>query len=367
MMKEKGRRAKKGHLHQVGLFGAAAVICAAAPALAETGPEKPLKPKTIAERFCEADEFSACDPVIAFVEENDAFFSGQDRNYSQGFRLEYVTGGRRIVGLPGLAQKFVPVASYLTGKEIRQGFGIAQEIYTPRDLTLVNPNPADRPYAAFLYFSGTATARNPERRIQDSLQINLGIVGPAALGEPTQRNFHRLIRGIDPRGWSAQLRNEPAVEIVGQRQKAWRVFDLGPIESDVSLHGSAAFGNVRIYGAIGGTFRVGINLPEDAYPPRIRPAISAPASFNPRGIGGFYVFFGTEGRGILRDIFLDGNSFRPSGPSVDKRNFVQDIQGGAALNFSRVQVSLTLVQRSESFFGQFQNDKFGALSIQVAL
>ena len=350
-------------LKWVSLLG---LILAGTPAHAESPPAKRDK-RTLAERFCEADDRNTCHPVIAFVEENDAFFAGQDRNYSQGFQLQYLTGGQRIVGLPALVSKALPFAGYLKGKEIRQGFGIAQEIYTPRDLEVANPIQGDRPYAAFLYFSGTAVATNPEKRLQDALQINLGVVGPPALGEQTQRNFHKLIGAVDPLGWDNQLRTEPAFEIIGQRLKAWRLVDLGPLESDVSIHGSAAAGSVRVYGALGGEVRLGLNLPSDFYSPRVRPAIGGPASFNPRGLAGGYLFFGIEGRGILRDLFLDGGTFRRNPIRLDKRPFVADYQAGFAMHLGRVQVSFTLVQRSESFIGQVQSDKFGAFALQVAL
>ena len=54
----------------------------------------------------------------------------------------------------------------------------------------------------------------------DTLQLDLGVIGPAAGGEFVQNNFHRLI-GVSPaNGWANQLHNEPTIGLTFERR--WR-------------------------------------------------------------------------------------------------------------------------------------------------
>jgi lipid A 3-O-deacylase len=100
----------------------------------------------------------------------------------------------------------------------------------------------------------------------------------------------------------------------------------------------------------------------------VRPALSGADYFDPAGLDnntGFYFFVGVQGRAVGRNIFLDGNSFRPS-PSVPRKAFVGDVQGGFAAQFNgwlRLDVSVSL--RSEEFRGQATPDDIviGALTV----
>ncbi len=63
------------------------------------------------------------------------------------------------------------------------------------------------------------TGRDEPTRL-DTLQLDLGVIGPAAGGEFVQNNFHNLI-GVDPAyGWGNQLHNEPTVGLTFERR--WR-------------------------------------------------------------------------------------------------------------------------------------------------
>jgi lipid A 3-O-deacylase len=76
----------------------------------------------------------------------------------------------------------------------------------------------------------------------------------------------------------------------------------------------------------------------------------------------WYVFFGAEGRGVLRNIFLDGNTFRNS-YSVDKKPFVGDVQGGIAVVMGRSRLAYTHILWIEKFDTQDDTDHFGSISL----
>lgn len=317
----------------------------------------------LAETHALAESQALSKGVISLTSEND-LFGGTDRNYTNGLRIERVGPADRVFPLLREAADLVPGID-LERIKLRQGFALAHSIYTPEDISAPIPDPNDRPYAGWLHVSGTVVAS--DARTQDALQLNLGVIGPAAGGEFVQSNWHELISGVEPEGWDSQLRNEPGLEVIVQRL---RLFD-GPdlpfgLETDYGLHFGAAVGNVRTYGAVGGMARIGFDLASDFGPPRIRPALAGAGVFAPGETLGGYVFAGIDGRAVARDIFLDGNTFRDS-PSVDdRRPLVGDVQAGIALHYQDIQLAFTYVHRTEQFIAQAGPQRFGAVSISVA-
>jgi len=81
---------------------------------------------------------------------------------------------------------------------------------------------------------------------------------------------------------------------------------------------------------------------------------------------GWYVFAGIDGRTVLHNIFLDGNTVASS-HSVSKRTFVGDFQAGIAIVFGRMTVAYTHVLRTREFDAQPRQDRFGALSLTFNL
>ena len=149
---------------------------------------------------------------------------------------------------------------------MRVTYSLGQDIFTPEDIGERDLIKDDRPYAGWLYGGIGLTSENGKRL--DTLELNLGIVGPYSLADETQDNWHKLI-GIDrPKGWRNQLENEPGIVLYYERK--WRslaklpVEDIIPIDDlafDFTPHVGAALGNVFTYGAAGFTLRFGDDLP----------------------------------------------------------------------------------------------------------
>ncbi|MEO1100431.1 MAG: lipid A deacylase LpxR family protein [Pseudomonadota bacterium] len=304
--------------------------------------------------------------VISLTIEND-LFGGTDRNYSNGLRLERMASEENTFGILKSAARLLPGID--VDNQVRQGYALSHVIYTPEDISAVIPDPQDRPYAGWLNVSFTGVAQ--DRDTQSTVQLNLGIVGPSAGADFVQTNWHDLINVNEPRGWDSQLKDEPGIELIGQRQELVGRYDL-PLDmrSDVAVHGGLALGNVRTYANVGAMARLGFgadSLRSDFSPPRIRPALSGGGVYQPDDGFGAYLFAGVDVRAIARDIFLDGNTFRDS-PSVDDRQvFVGDIQSGIAFRYRSTQVAFTYVHRTEQFRAQDGPQRFGAISLSVAM
>jgi hypothetical protein len=108
--------------------------------------------------------------------------------------------------------------------------------------------------------------------------------------------------------------------------------------------------------------RIGYDLPADYGPPRVRPSLPGSDFFIPQKKLGWYLFAGVEGRAVVRNIFLDGNTFVDS-HSVDKKPFIGNLQTGLALIYGDVRLSYTHVFNTREFEGQQEAGEFGAVSL----
>ena len=263
--------------------------------------------------------------IFTFQVENDVFnrFSPTDRDYTSGVRFGWLSPSitdmpAGIVALTTLPTFFGEAPSDSVVRRI--GLSVGQNIYTPNDVSTSQPIFNDRPYAAWLYASFalqyTYKRRDEKTGMQDpvrldTLQLDLGLIGPAAGGEFVQNNFHKLIGVATANGWANQLHNEPTIGLGFERR--WRtartvVFEDPKLELDFIPRIGAALGNVAIYGDIGGTARIGKNLRDDFGPPRPRPALPGSEAFIGDGTFGWYLFAGVDGQVVGRNIFLDGNT-----------------------------------------------------------
>lgn len=325
------------------------------------GPADQDAPKTFKERV-PLDILTNGDQFITLNFENDSIGEGTDQNYTSGVRLSWFDAG---VPLPAFADE---LADYVPTFDINEttsvSYAIGHNLYTPENIAATMPDPEDRPYAAFLY--GTAGLSTITDNHIDDLEVTLGVVGPWAQGEEIQRFVHDLIPSAkDPKGWDAQLENEPVIGLSWQRRfpeayaKSWR-----DLHVRVMPHAGLTLGNVYTYAAVGGSVQL---TPKEfrwqSQPLRVKPAIPGSGFFAvPKNRWAWSLFTGLEGRAIARNLFLDGNTFRDS-PSVDKKHLVLDANAGASLTYGSIQISYTLNYRTEEFHGQDGESLFGALSV----
>jgi hypothetical protein len=74
-----------------------------------------------------------------------------------------------------------------------------------------------------------------------------------------------------------------------------------------------------------------------------------------------HLFLSLDARWVMRDITLDGNTFRNS-HSVDKRPFVADIGYGIAADRGRWRIAFARYHRTREFAGQRQRPVFGSVT-----
>ncbi|MBP0443886.1 lipid A deacylase LpxR family protein [Roseomonas sp. SSH11] len=295
--------------------------------------------------------------TLSLTVEND-LFGGSDRYYTNGLLLTWRSPSAELPWPLNAMDRALDLA--FEPGALRWGLSLGQNIYTPRDTSTRRPDPRDRPYAGYLY--GAASLTRTTERTQTLAEIQLGVVGPSALGEFVQNNWHDVLNIRNAEGWDRQLKDEPAATILLERR--WRIpmGQVGPLQAEAIPVVAGALGNVQTYASAGALFRIGDGLDADWGPVRIRPALAGSGFFQPRQDFGWYVFAGLEGRAVARDIFLDGNTWR-DGPRVDRRVLLGDLQAGAAVMWRGVRFAYTHVLRSEEFYGQKGVQSFGSFSV----
>ena len=246
-------------------------------------------------------------------------------------------------------------------------YNLGQKIFTPEDITASPLQENDRPYAGYLYFGVSVLSRFKHEEnydIGNQFEITLGIVGSASLSEQSQKYIHRLTGSNDPNGWDNQLNNELAAGLSYSR--FWRFSH--PLREGLSFgfnpQISGAVGNVYTYGASGFMLRFGSDLKRDLSPPNIRPGFPGVIYFEGRKKPSWYIYLGLEGRLVLRNIFLDGNTFTDS-HSVEKKTLVGDMQYGFVYLFDTVRIAFSNMIRTDEFNNQKENSLYGAVNISI--
>jgi lipid A 3-O-deacylase len=311
--------------------------------------------------------------------ENDMLGNGTDQHYTHGFRLSSTHEEKREDALKALQA----IADQLPGmgaecaEDINwlYNFSVGQNMFTPLDIWDPFPIEDDRPYAGWLYFNFGLSADKRDiksncKKIKqlsdtlDTLELSLGVVGPASQADHVQTLVHDVFGGVDPKGWGHQLKNEPVVNLTYNRQ--WRFAGEEQGHWDVIPHAGFALGTVYTYANAGATVRLGQALNADYGPPRIRPSVPGSdfIKSGPKPDVSWYLFASVEGRVVARNIFLDGNTFADS-HSVDKYPLVGDVQTGAVLRYKDMRLSFTNILRSREFKKQQESSEFGALTLTL--
>ena len=296
--------------------------------------------------------------TFTFVWEND-WFGDQDRNYTNGLRLGWVSSQKAAKGIDRA------LADFLTGKpetaRVRRGFALGHSIFTPRDIREEAFLPDQHPYAGFLY--GEATSVIETDNSLDQFAVRIGLVGPSAGGEWVQNEFHSLIGADKAEGWDNQVRDEAGVDLIfDRRYRALAKFGSSDFGADIIPNAGATLGTLNTNARAGLTLRIGQDLKNDFGPPRIRPSLAGSGYFAPDDGFSWYLFGGVEGRYVAHDYILDGSLFRDDVRTVDSKDFVHDLQAGLVVQWGAVHLGLTYVERSKQFEEQAKPQRYGAVS-----
>jgi hypothetical protein len=303
--------------------------------------------------------------AFSFYLENDTF-TDTDKYYTNAVKFSWLS--RDLLAYEN-DKRFRPwVAKAISGLQFINdrddpdlryniALSIGQNLYTPEDTATTELIKNDRPYAAWLYGSMALHAKT--RRVLDTFELSLGVIGPIAQGETSQNNIHDFINTERAEGWDNQLEDEPGVMLTWLRTTR---LDPDPPKGfgfDLMYRYGATLGNIMTFANAGGEARFGYNPPADFGTSRIRPggAIAAPGKQPGKRDFGIYLFTDLDARLIGRNIFLDGNTFRDS-HRVDKKYLVADLAAGISAYYGPLRFTYSYVYRSDEFDGQEGTGQF---------
>jgi lipid A 3-O-deacylase len=289
--------------------------------------------------------------IASLTWENDAP-AGTDRHYTHGALISYFSSDNTLPHWTESFGRYLPSPGFDVDAQ-KYGFALGQQIYTPDDLDRRDLIEDDRPYAAWLFGRAALQRRGPgfaSSSAMEILALDLGIIGPEALGEEAQNVLHKN----GPKGWDNQLDTEIAFALRYVRRHLFetRFGDNWRLHLIPEL--SAAAGTLDTHFGAGGVVRFGYNVPNE---------FEVPHGPTQPQFGG-YIFSGLEGRWVLRNIFLDGNTFHSS-HSVDKELLVGELRVGLGLTLKRVEVIVGHAFLTDEFEAQKTDDSYSFATLLV--
>jgi lipid A 3-O-deacylase len=309
-------------------------------------------------------------PTLNVRIDND-LFAQRDEGYSSGVQVSVVSPNLKDYTddpcLPALAR-------WINGHLDRiqpEGFDeqnmvvrVSQGIYTPADRERSDLILDDRPYAGVLMVSLGYNARRGDHL--RTTQLGIGVVGPHAYAEQTQDFIHGFTRSRRFQGWNNQIKDEVLVSFVHERSQrlAFHPIGNGHLQWDAIGHWGGALGNYQTHANGGFELRLGRDLPNDFGSSPVRPAgdNTAPSKGESAARWSWHGFLATDARLVLRDITLDGNTFRDS-HSVDKKTVVGEAAIGAAMTYGAWKIALARYFRTREFDGQDTRPSYGSFTI----
>ncbi|MBL8959691.1 MAG: lipid A deacylase LpxR family protein [Gemmatimonadetes bacterium] len=229
-----------------------------------------------------------------------------------------------------------------TSRCLTTSISIGQEMYTPNLQRPPFSSPTwrdERPYAGWLW--GGLTGRSASRRSLRQLDAVVGVTGPPALGQLSQKIAHTINASYTTRarGWETQVGFQPGLQVgythalLALRGRVGRkaFVDLVP-------QGSATVGTVRTAVESGARLRLGYNL---SHP------------FDPRAWVGrtpleYWVSAGGRAAWVARDFSLDG-SILGDDRQVERVPGVRDYTFGAGLRMHRLLLTWEATTRSRQY------------------
>jgi len=255
--------------------------------------------------------------------DNDALFN-TDRWYSSGLRLGRVEArGDHEIELALVHEIYAPEAK-------RYEFGVV-----------------DRAPAARLLLAAARHDRSPD--LFQTLEVALGVRGPAALGRQLTDLMHRIIAAREI-VWSRQEPNrfDGSVAAARTHRRSW-----------FALHYGAVLGNQVAFAHAGADLRFGS---PGAGTVVLRHASTPPGGRASHGWGGF---IGASARRVVRNEMLH-RQYTAFAPDLERRNHVTRTAAGISWSRPGLDVSLAIVRESREFEGQRVPHGFGSLTLHMA-
>ena len=243
---------------------------------------------------------------LGFKSENDSYLAtGQDRYYTNGLFITFKRASK--------TKNYIDSLQFT--KKIWNAT-IGQYMYNAQSGQITNINYVDRPFAAYLYGGFALQYLNSKEHIK-KFELQVGTIGPNALGLEAQEVIRKTFGFYDIKGWEFQVKNE-----IGFNAKADLLYLLHRSANkkvDFTLPIEARLGNTFTSLSAGILFRTG-NLNPLYHSVATQSNVS---NFKEAGVSEkeFYFFLKPQLQLVAYDATIAGGLFRADkGPVTFKTN-----------------------------------------------
>lgn len=318
---------------------------------------------------------TAFNPLVSHVQatEDDAFdwvamtldndlFVGNDNGYTNGFYVALLDTPENEAYQPQPAFWVTPLMWSMPDdyRASLNMYSFAQTMSSPSDITIAIPAENELPYSALLSFRNSFVTVNSD--FADRATTTLGLVGPWALGEETQKFVHDLIGADEPKGWDTQLENELVFQF--SRARAWRSWSSRDGGADLVTTAEISAGTLLSSVNTSAYIRFGEQL-AGSYATML---FTSSRLSNPLAVKqGWFFYLGANAGYKFNQIFADGNTFRNSRSIDYDKEFIGLSTGiaksWAELAFTFAFVDANLIQNSEDDDALENLTRYGTLTV----
>ncbi len=262
--------------------------------------------------------------IIEFKWSND-FIYETDYYYTNGFAFEVL----------GPWAKPNPINAILIPNSkhsfTQYGITLIQDIYTPQERFDVEKQlDGDRPFAAYMLLGIIKKTYDPTKRTKIISALQIGVLGPAALGKETQNGIHDILpTSSRVNGWENQISNSLAINYTCEFYKS--LFEISWFELSGAAKGKLGIPFTQV--ELGGILRLGYF---DSYPKGF--------DMFSRRKWSAYFFAEMFGKAVGYNATLQGGLFSSSVYTLDSINhFVGSYRLGisAAYNLFKLEIATT--------------------------
>ncbi len=254
----------------------------------------------------------------------------------------------------------------------------ALTIFTPENYRDPNPIPNDRPYAGWTYAGLFLQRANRFAKVPvyESLEVDLGILGPSSLAENAQDMIHHAFNYQMPQGWNHQINDEADFDIKYNRR--WKLPVWGQDHFlpalEVLPEAGLTVGSLSDEAHAGAVFRLGWNIPDDFGPGHL----SNPEDFTRRvpcycenwlenffSKQSFYVFARPYGELVARNALLQGDTWSNRDPvTVTETPAFFGVEYGLSHQFAKhFEFTYAWTTESKQFEGQHNWDTWASVQL----
>ena len=282
---------------------------------------------------------------------------GTDRYYTNGMRIDYFyTKKQKAEFLSSLLLNVSDNNSNI------YGWGLAQFMFTPKNIAVPDIQYNDRPYAGALYSIHSLQSIDKTKKIKVTSEIRLGVIGPLSFAKETQIWAHGVINYTKPLGWHNQVPNDIIlnynISIEKQMlQPSKKLLLVGIIET---FSGTT-------YNAAGVGFMVRVGKFNDYFD-------EISVSQTKKNKSQLYVFMKPVARVVLSNALLQGGLLNQISPQSKGYILSKDqiervvVLYEVGITFKKSKYSMTISQKSigAEFKGQYTQE-YGSLMMQFKL